>query len=290
LYGLKAIEDLAPYFVRLSADHGISLKSHMTTNGYLLTEQVAAALLSWGINEFQITLDGTPDQHDCRRIGRDGSGTYQTILNNLIRLHRSDAPFHVALRLNYDRESFTNLDSFFSSLRSALEGDSRFVLAFHAIAPLGGDNDQNLALCGIDEMRQARTLLPVAALSKGLKIESLSDNVGVGSRVCYAARPYNFIIGATGKVMKCTVALDYKDYNVIGRVTEDGEMQLDDDKLARWVEPAFESDHHCQQCQLLPPCQGMFCPLERFESGKRPCPSFKGDLKSELNIAAMSRG
>lgn len=290
LYGYKAIKDLAPSFVEVAAEHGISLKSHMTTNGYLLTEEVARSLLSWKINEFQITLDGTPEQHDCRRTARDGSGTYQTILNNLISLHKTDAPFHVAVRLNYDRESFTNLDGLFSSLRSALEGDPRFVLAFHPISPMGGENDQNLAVCGVDEMRQARTLLPTAALAKGLKIESPMDNAKVGSMVCYAARPYNFIIGATGKVMKCTVALDYKDHNVIGHVTEDGQLLLSDDKLARWIEPAFETDQSCQQCQLLPPCQGMLCPLERIEAGRRPCPSFKGDLKSELNVVALARG
>ena len=43
--------------------------------------------------------------------------------------------------------------------------------------------------------------------------------MGSAREVCYAARPYNFIVGASGKLMKCTIALDTQDANVLGRIT-----------------------------------------------------------------------
>jgi uncharacterized protein len=289
LYGFKAVEDLAPFFKETAEKYGLNFGSHMTTNGYLLTPDVATKLLAWGIRDFQITLDGTPEQHDCRRKGRDGSGTFRRIFENLLEMQKREDSFHIVLRINYDRETFLNLESFFDTLQASFAGDSRFVVAFHAVGALGGENDKNLPLCGIQDARKAHNLLPIQALKRGLQITTVAENSGVGAQVCYAARPYNFIVGASGKIMKCTVALDKQDYNIVGRMTDDGEMEIDYDKLGRWIEPAFESDTGCQKCQLLATCQGMLCPWVRFEQGTRPCPSYKGDIHAELNAVASSR-
>jgi uncharacterized protein len=289
LYGYKAVEDLAPFFKEVSEKHGLMFGSHMTTNGYLLTPEVADKLLSWGVRDFQITLDGTPEQHDCRRRARDGSGTFDRILQNLLELRKREDSFRVVLRINYDRETFRKLQAFFDILQKSFSGDSRFTLAFHAVGALGSATDDTLPLCGVKDVREARALLPALALEKGLQVATLAENSGVGAQVCYAARPYNFIVGATGKIMKCTVALDKEDYNVIGRITDDGEMEINHDKLAKWIEPAFERDTGCQKCQLLPTCQGMLCPWVRFEQGRRPCPGYKGDLHAELNVVADFR-
>src|ERR1044071_2710785 len=76
LYGFKAIEDLAPYFVELAEKYDIIYTSHITTNAYLLTPDVAEKLLAWKVLNFQITLDGMREQHDAKRPARDGSGTF----------------------------------------------------------------------------------------------------------------------------------------------------------------------------------------------------------------------
>src|SRR5439155_1263846 len=91
-----------------------------------------------------------------------------------------------------------------------------------------------------------------------------------GMNNCYAARPYNFIIGADGKIMKCTIALDTQDYNIVGHLTKDGRAEIDVDKLAKWVKPYFEEDSVCKRCYYVPVCQGFSCPLPRIETGDRP--------------------
>jgi uncharacterized protein len=282
LYGFAAIEDLAPAFVAIADAHGLVLGNHMTTNAYLLTPEVARKLLSWQVRSFQITIDGTPAQHDCRRKGRDGSATFETIFSNLKSLHGTDEKFDVVIRVNYDRASCVEMEPFLDLLQTEFGKDPRFSLAFHAIGAWGGPNDEQLAVCGIRESRDVEKKLRQAAFDRGLRVETVSMSSGVGSQVCYAARPYNFIIGADGKLMKCTIALGTKDYNVVGRIQADGEMQLDADKMALWAEPAFENDPKCQKCCLVPACQGMLCPLIRIEENKQPCPGYKGDLHGEL--------
>ncbi len=66
LYGMQAIEDLAPFFLDVATKNSLSFSSGMTTNGFLLTPEVAEKLLAWKIRKFQITVDGLEETHDLQ--------------------------------------------------------------------------------------------------------------------------------------------------------------------------------------------------------------------------------
>jgi uncharacterized protein len=290
LYGLAAIEDLGPFFVEMAETHGWHYGATMTTNGYLLTPPVAEKLLAWKINKFQITLDGPSEQHNQSRPGRDGSPTFETILANLRSLKQRDQEFVVRLRVNFDPVTRPHVTSLMEEVKDLFHEDSRFNIAFHPVGRWGGTNDEALDVCGVDEGREARAGFERQAIDGGLSVNSIADSLSFGSGVCYAARPFNFIIGADGTVMKCTIALDKQDFNIVGALREGGELWLDQEKLARWVEPSFEHDRKCGKCYLLPSCQGLSCPLIRFESGHAPCDAtIKPDLHNALLKAFASR-
>ncbi len=282
LYGMEAIEDLAPFFSEICQANGVQYSTHMTTNGYLLDERTADKLFRWNIREFQITIDGLPEDHDRNRPARDGTGTFHTILANLRSLHGRKDDFHVAIRVNYDQTNAERLPRLIADLGAEFADDHRFSVNFHAVGRWGGPNDENLAICGTDERRKVANVLQETARQAGLRQRDLRSYAFPGRQVCYAARPFNFIIGADGKLMKCTIVLDKKDYNVVGRIKEDGELELNMDNYALWVAPAFEQDSGCRKCQLLPSCQGMSCPLVRIEEHVAPCPSNKANLRNEL--------
>lgn len=284
LYGFKAIEDLAPYLLELAEQYDINYTSHITTNAYLLTPDVAEKLLAWKVNYFQVTIDGPAEQHDKKRPARDGSGTFHTILENLRALKAREDDYFVKLRVNYDRETYPHLEELLLIIQSEFGGDERFGIAFHGVGRWGGQNDAALPVCGLDESRQVKDQLRASALEKGLNLKgTLRDMNSPGRGVCYAARPYNFIVGADGKLMKCTVVLDKADHNIVGQLTKDGDLALKVDNYALWVEPAFENDKGCQKCSLLPSCQGISCPLIRIEESKSPCAATpKMDLRREL--------
>jgi len=283
LYGWDAIEELAPFFQQAAERQRLDFHSHMTTNGYLLTPEVAGKLLAWGVTDYQVTLDGTPEDHDRHRPTRDGGGTFAVIFANLEALSRRRDDFTVALRVNFDRDNQAALEQFVGQIDSAFHDDPRFALSFHAIGRWGGPQDADLAVCGGDEARRLRETLEDAARRRGLKVGGgLSEIHGPGSQVCYAARPYSFIIGAEGQVMKCTIALDRDAANVVGRLQEDGGLDLDHDKMALWTEPAFEGDAKCRKCVILPTCQGLYCPKIRIEEARSPCPDTRLSAKRQL--------
>ena len=280
LYGFSAIEDLAPFFVEMSRQHGVAFSSAITTNGYLLTPETAEKLLAWGVNYFQITVDGAPQDHDCSRPARDGSGTFSTILANLQALKARPEPYRVDVRVNFDRRNHLHMTEFLDIVERDFRGDPRFQLKFRGVGKWGGANDENLDICGRDEMYEVKKRLEDEAGRRGLKTsDGLNEINYSGSEVCYAARPYNFIIGASGKLMKCTVVLDRDDYNVVGSIDPEGELTLHQDRMALWTEPAFQGDTKCQKCVVLPLCHGMHCPLVRMEENRSPCTPTRLDAK-----------
>jgi len=286
LYGFAAIEDLAPFFLEMAERKSLRFFSQMTTNGYLLSPEVADKLLAWKIWRYQITIDGTPEDHDRNRPARNGEGTFETIFDNLKSLHRRSDDFLVEIRVNFDPQNHSRVAGFLETVRGELGGDPRFRLLFRSIGRWGGPNDQNLSVCGVDEAREIHMKLREEARKRGLVLtDDIRSIKGMGAQACYAARPYNFIVGASGKLMKCTIDLDKQDRNVVGQLRQDGEMELDLDKLARWTEPAFEKDVKCQKCVVLPICQGISCPQLRFDTGDSPCVALRATYKSELRGA-----
>lgn len=290
LYGFPAIAEIAPLAKQLAEDHQVRYESHITTNGYLLDPDTAESLLSWNVRHFQITLDGTEQTHDQLRPLRTGEKTFQRIFSNLTAIKKRPERFTVRLRINFNATVVPEVETFLDLLQREFGDDGRFSVAFHPIGRWGGPNDDQVEACGVRDGNLIRLELLQKAIGKGLKVGGrLHDVSRYGSNVCYAARPYNFIIGADGKVLKCTVALDKEDYNIVGQLQPDGSLALDDSKLALWTNPSFESDKICQSCSLLGSCQGLSCPLIRIEEGHRPCVSTpKPVLKQSLALAAST--
>jgi uncharacterized protein len=289
LYGFDAVSDLGPYLSSIAEANGTDYHSNMTTNGYLLTPQVAELLLKWRIDHFQITLDGIGEVHDRKRPTRDGGPSFWRIFENMVSLQQRPENFRVAIRVNFDRDNRDRIPELNELLNKQFAGDSRFGVALHAVGRWGGENDDKLDVCGQEDGHDTKRELS-KSVDKSLKVDSLLSASGLGKQVCYAARPYNFVIGADGQLMKCTVVLGKEDFNVVGRLSDDGDLLLDLDKMALWTEPAFERDQGCQKCTLLPTCQGMHCPLVRIETQLAPCPGAKTQLRKELLLAGNRNG
>lgn len=283
LYGFEAIEDLAPFFLEKAQEKSLTFNSHMTTNGYLLTPDIAEKLLTWRIKQFQITLDGPPTCHDHSRPSRDGGKTFEIILTNLKELSRRPEEFRVDLRVNFSPKNAYGIEEFLDLVERELEHDSRFRMLFRPVGKWGGDKDANLEVCGFGEGEKAILEFERLAREKGLALaDGFKSKSFFGAQVCYAARPYHLIVGASGKLMKCTIALDQDERNVVGHISPEGNAQVDPGKLAHWVAPYFEHDDQCQRCAVLPVCQGCSCPLPRITHGERSCIPARANWKVEL--------
>ena len=292
LLGLEAMQDIAPKVQALCRQHDVQVLQGITTNAYLLTPDVFTSLVSWGVTDYQITIDGPQRTHDTTRILKDGGGgTYDVIIENLRQITTLPGNCMISLRINFGPENLPYMDEHLKMMKAYFGHDQRFKMRFFPVSKWGGKNDDHLQTCGMSASALTREL-ELKAQKMGLQSEGRLEHISPGSdfTICYAARPFNFIVGADGKLMKCTLALDKHDYNVVGALRPDGRPDVKLDKLVRWVAPYFEEDAECQKCFFLPVCQGISCPLERIENNSRPCPSERLEIGPTLDsIWAMEQ-
>lgn len=260
--GWAAIEELAPFVAALAEEHGVAYTARVNISAHLLTPAAADRLLAWQIPHFQVALD--------RMHIADDPDLCTIIMRNLTSLAARTERFRALVYVDRARNGAELIEECLGLLEESFGQDPRFELRFHTARRLG-DQREVPAICGIDDQQALVTRLEAAARARGLRFGTLKHESQVGGQACHAARPYSFVIGPRGQLMKCTVALDSAEHNLVGRLTETGDMELDAERLARWTEPAFERDTLCQKCVVLPNCQGMSCPLVRIETGAREC-------------------
>jgi uncharacterized protein len=282
LLGYEAISDIAPVAQKLARQHGVQFHHSMTTNGFLLSRKTFESLLEWGLTSCQVTLDGPEDSHNRTRPLRGGGDTYEVIVSNLRDISATKGEFTISLRVNFDPHNLPYMDRYIANAKLWFGHDRRFKIRFYPVGRWGGANDANLEICGLSANKE-RQSLELKALGQGLNVHTRIEQMQPNSSICYAARPFSFIVGADGKLMKCTLVLDKKDYNIVGTLLPTGEPKVDLDKIGKWIAPYFEDDASCRKCFFLPACQGIACPVERIENGTRPCPSEKSEIGPTLH-------
>lgn len=294
LVAFDVIRDVLPPIAAACTANACTLHGHITTNGYLLTSEIAEQLLDWHVDSFQITLDGPHEEHDKKRrlykprrnVGADERyGTFDRIMANVESLLAQRRLFHLQLRTNYDLNSLPAMDAWIDELADLIGDDPRVRVDF---CPIWADPDNVEVSLAVGATKQ-RTYaeLMAAAHAKGLE-SNAPGYLSLGGLVCYAAKANSFVVRSDGALQKCTVALD-AEYNTVGRLNQDGTIELDIDKLAKWTSSGLEEDATCQSCALSAACQGNACPLERFENHRRPCPPPKNFPDLILNMAVPVR-
>jgi len=156
---------------------------------------------------------------------------------------------------------------------------------FRPVGRWGGPNDADLPVCASSDGQVAMFELHGQALSSNMPVALMQRNLEPGGSVCYAAQSFSHVVGADGRLMKCTVALD-DPINVVGRVTEDGEFQIDQAAEAIWLDSDETTEPACQACYFRPACQGAHCPLVRIQEHRTPCPPEKLHIKQTLKLLA----
>jgi len=285
----EIIDETAGRLQRICQDRGVAYSSSITTNGYLLTQPVASMLFRREVRAYQITLDGSREDHDRLRVLGDGhTGTFDRIFANLRMLRSLDEQFKVVLRVNFDRTSVPSMDPFLDMLETEFAHDERFCTDFHPVGRWGGPNDPQLAVCGRDEGQLNSVDLGRRAISRGLDPAGVREKLLPGGSKCYAAKPYSFVIGSDGTVYKCTVAFE-DPRNHVGRITANGELLLDAAKHELWISQGADKDTGCRSCFFSPSCQGNACPLHRMDTGARPCPSIKTQIEGAMRAVSAAR-
>jgi uncharacterized protein len=233
LLALDTVLDIGTHAHKLCMAHGARFSANTTTNGYLLTADLLAQLLSISHREHQITLDGDEEWHDRTRVLANHKPTFSKIWSNLVSYKKVAGDWQVLLRLHVHGDNIESVKRLHKQVTRELLDDPRFSVFFHKISLLGNMPIKEKIL------DQRRYLEALAYITDGSSV-SRAANSGISEEhlegyICYAAKPNTLMIRANGRLGKCTVAL-YDDRNDIGRLKEDGTLEISNEKLRIWME------------------------------------------------------
>lgn len=239
----KLVVEISTFAQRLSERNPcMTFVSGMSTNGYLLDVEMMERLTSAGVTAFQVSIDGTAEQHDRLRVKRNGEGTFERIWTNLLALKASSLDFVINIRVHYSKDNIDNVITFTDDLRENFADDPRFNIFFKTIEKLGGKNDDTL---NVYDSAQAEDIKNILMQRLGGTIrDAMPSN---SCYVCYAGKPNAFVIRHDGRIVKCTVGLDDPE-NLVGQMRPGGRMEIINETLRPWLEGAVNLDADFLRC------------------------------------------
>ena len=197
--------------------------ANATTNYVPVTSKVLAKLCAFGLNRFQVSLDGSQQDHDQTRISVSGKGTYKRIMSNLIQARETDLDFNIGLRIHSHPGNYPRMPDFLREISETFLHDKRFSVDLHAVGDYGGDAVKDMDIFNATE--QAKMIEDIKQYVKYSYHKPILSEEEAEPYVCYACHPNFFVIRASGDIAKCTVSL-----KKIGTLAENGQLDIDGEK------------------------------------------------------------
>jgi uncharacterized protein len=256
------------------------------TNAYLLNETMAQKLKDLQVTHAQVTIDGPREIHDARRKLRNGKGSFDRIMENLV--VAADI-LKINIRINVDKE---NVDSACAVAEVLQERGilDKVRVTFAQVLASGGTCADIRDRC-FDNAGFARTLVQIQKrlFSKGIyKVNT--PRIGSGA-TCGAVADGNYVISPTGHLFKCWEDLSIDGEKSVGDLfsTELSDRQKQNREAYRTWDPFKMGE--CRDCGVLPICLGG-CPLSTLhnpEASCGDCAPWKFNLKDIIELAYVSQ-
>jgi len=218
----------------------------MTSNMTLLDDDIIALMKKYQIS-VQVSIDGTKEQHDKRRMFANGSGTYSVILENLKKLSNSGLKELVVIRLNIDNDNLKDAENIFTAVREYSTD-----IYFGFLETFKGQNDMFSSQCLSKDIYPeivAKTFNDIY-----LKYERpVPANFGKMAP-CAMNCENKFFIDSFLNVYKCELLLNQLE-NRVGFIDGDGQLV----KTAGFYKQMNRTPQlfpKCMECKLLPLCAG----------------------------------
>lgn len=283
LLALDIIEYISERLIKICQENRVLYYAVMTTNAYLLDIDVFRRLKKCRVTSYQITVDGSKEVHDSQRMLVGGGGTYEQIMKNLIEIKNNikTRVLDVTLRVNVSKKLLENIYNVIDSLNEKLLIDTRFKLKLVPVGDYGGDKVHEIEdqICCMDDLKDAINYCK----ELGIDMSEYQYGLSIGGNVCYASRDNSWVIGADGKIYKCTVIL-YNDENHIGDVRANGIFDINKSKLNKWIQRSSIHNEKCESCTQKPICLETMC-YKRIILGQKPvCESLMADVKMCMHL------
>ena len=296
LNALSQLKKISTEIIELFKINNVEYDGSIITNGLSLKPNIFKDLyLNHNVLHYQITLDGTAEHHDKRRITKKGEHTFNIIFKNIIDIinldcYQEKVKEPILIRTNIDK---TNLNSIKDLVDLFAENDAQGKIQF-SFAPIVDWGDKKYGTIDGFTKRDFADIeidLLLYAHQKGFLI----DTSLVPKREfmpCMVVAKDSEVFDAFGNVYPCyefTYTPAYnEDKHKIGNLLDKNFIPNDLATTRNWYNDIRKEDFaNCNKCELLPVCGGG-C-VKNWYNDETGCPSFKFNISDRLLIDYLNK-
>jgi uncharacterized protein len=280
---------LSEQFLEICRSTNVSYDAQIITNGFSLTRDLARRLVvDYKVSHAIISLDGVAEVHDRRRPTKQGRGSFDIIVANLVTFARDEvlSDCRLTVRINVGPDNA-------SSVHELIELLADFDLAGRVSINCAAVVHWSQTAVDHTLPREHLANLEVGwlahLLTRGFKTSLLPKP---RPSACLASEPMSHVVATDGTIHNCTMT-PLAEHVVTPSTSPLGHLDRpeppDGSAAQESIVALLESKHlPCRECTMLFLCQGG-CPKD-LESGIVPCPTFKFNLRSRLALHERGNG
>lgn len=255
------IIEMSKEIKEIARKNKVAYFGQMTTNGYELDLHTFQQLIAANILSYSITIDGIKNVHNSQRPHRMNRNSYERIMQNCIDISKNVKTnrFTIDIRVNLSVEGIEHFLEFALEFKKTFGHDNRFHLVPEPIKDWSGPR--------IDKVKDKIIANIKYVYNMYEKLESIGIHVSNFynfqriNHLCVAPFKNGYVIDWDGNVHKCDMDIfrdEYYDKNIVGRVTDTGNMELNENKVIQLLTRNVEK-YKCTSCVLYPKCMGVHC-------------------------------
>lgn len=242
LMNTKVIDYFFDKLTPFCKSHNCKIESEFITNGSLITEEIADKMKNkWHTFNVQITLDGNEDEYNLAKSYTSNRYNFRTVIDGIkLMLNKG---LYVSIRMNYNRDNYESLSSLIDYLATIKEGHMSCYV-YPLWDALGDEKDGFKSTAYADE-----NLLKLfdKLVDAGLANIKLIGRLNYKNGVCKSCNTQSVAVFPDGTIGKCSETFKQR----IGSVQDGIQNKA---LFDFWTSP--EVSEECNECKLLPLCQG----------------------------------
>lgn len=278
---LERNKSIISVIVQKIKDRGFSYD--VVSNGVCIDEYMDI-FLNYKPKYIQITLDGTKEYHDKRRVFKSGKGTFNRIIHNIQQL--SKYKINVTIRLNLDIDNIDNLEEFIRYIEDFYKNNNYVYPYIYPVQDGGCLYNKNIG-------NELDYIKKVNCIRKKMKIEKfkfmfhgseLIDSIENNKKMKYkmyncSAQNNQYIFDYKGNIYKCWFGVGNNKYAISNK----GKMNKLEDDI--WKNRNIFTLKKCKECKYRYICGGGCVNrlLEYGESINQPnCKNYYNLIEEQL--------
>lgn len=236
-------------FEKFMKEKNVRFQSSMTTNGYLLTQEVIDKLKETKLNTFQITLDGTAEVHDGLRFFKDKSPTFETIVSNLIKIKESMGErVKLIIRYNLNKKNLNEFSNLIDELTKRGFTHKDITFAVNKTEDINDEKNYDIYFESTKEFAQEYIKIHKKLLDFGQVIDP-HMRITVP---CLINKKNYFVLSPKLKIELCTSSDCEQGY-----INKNGEVVYNNKTINANKCIYLENiKSECKKCKYLPMCLG----------------------------------